>query len=50
MSRVYNVYCDKSWHLENVHQKVMVLGAVWCPLKKARDIAIRIREITRKKS
>lgn len=45
MSQVFNVYCDESCHLENDHQKVMVLGAVWCPLKKAREIAIRIREI-----
>jgi hypothetical protein len=45
MSQVYNVYCDESCHLENDHQPAMVLGAVWCPLKKARDIAIRIREI-----
>ena len=47
MSRAYNVYCDESCHLENDRQPAMVLGAVWCPLKKARDIAIRIREITR---
>ena len=45
MSQVFNVYCDESCHLENDHQSAMVLGAVWCPLKKARDIAIRIREI-----
>ena len=45
MSQVFNVYCDESCHLENDRQKVMVLGAVWCPLKKARDIAISIREI-----
>lgn len=45
MTSVYNVYCDESCHLENDRQKVMVLGAVWCPLKKARDIAVRIREI-----
>ena len=45
MTRIYNVYCDESCHLENDHQTAMVLGAVWCPLKKARDIAVRIREI-----
>lgn len=50
MKRIYNVYCDESCHLENDHQPAMVLGAVWCPLEKARDIAIRIREITRGKS
>jgi len=45
MSQVFNVYCDESCHLENDHQKAMVLGAVWCPMEKAREIAVRIREI-----
>ncbi len=45
MSQVFNVYCDESCHLENDHQQVMVLGAVWCPLDKAREIAVRLREI-----
>lgn len=45
MSQTFNVYCDESCHLENDHQQVMVLGAVWCPLEKAREIAVRLREI-----
>jgi len=45
MSQVFNVYCDESCHLENDHQQVMVLGAVWCPLDKAREVAVRLREI-----
>ncbi len=45
MSETFNIYCDESCHLENDHQKVMVLGAVWCPLEKGREIAVRIREI-----
>lgn len=45
MTQVFNVYCDESCHLENDRQKAMVLGAVWCPLEKARKIAVRIREI-----
>jgi hypothetical protein len=44
MSQIFNIYCDESCHLENDHQKVMVLGAVWCPLEKTREIADRIRE------
>lgn len=44
MTRVFNVYCDESCHLENDRQKAMVLGAVWCPLEKTREIAVRIRE------
>ena len=48
MNEVYNIYCDESCHLENDHQKVMVLGGVWCPKDKARKIADEIREIKRK--
>ena len=48
MTQVFNVYCDESCHLENDHQKSMVLGAVWCPLEKTREIAVRIREIKAK--
>jgi len=45
MTQTFNVYCDESCHLENDQHKVMVLGAVWCPLERAREIAVRIREI-----
>ncbi len=48
MSDTFNVYCDESCHLENDHQKAMVLGAVWCPLEKSREIAVRLREIKQK--
>lgn len=45
MTTIYNVYCDESGHLEHDHLQVMVLGAVWCPLEKAPEIAHRVREI-----
>lgn len=45
---IFNVYCDESCHLENDHQKVMVLGAIWCPLEKCREISVRLREIKKK--
>jgi hypothetical protein len=48
MSEVFNVYCDESCHLENDNQKAMVLGAIWCPLDKSREIAVRVREIKQK--
>lgn len=48
MTNAYNVYCDESCHLENDGQKAMVLGAVWCPLDKTREIAVRLREIKQK--
>lgn len=48
MAEIFNVYCDESCHLENDHQQVMVLGAIWCPLGKTREIAVRLREIKQK--
>jgi hypothetical protein len=45
MTTTYNVYCDESCHLEHDRQSVMVLGAVWCPIEKAREIALCIRQI-----
>lgn len=48
MTNTYNVYCDESCHLENDGQKAMALGAVWCPLDKTREIAVRLREIKQK--
>lgn len=48
MTEEYNVYCDESCHLENDHQAVMVLGAVWCPAMKSREIAVSIRDIKRR--
>jgi hypothetical protein len=40
-----NLYCDESGHLEKDNVPVMVLGALWCETEKAREIAVRIREI-----
>lgn len=48
MSPTYNVYCDESCHLENDHQLVMVLGAVWCPAEKTHAICEDIRQIKTK--
>ncbi len=45
MSPTYNVYCDESCHLEHDQQKVMVLGAIWCSIEKAHEIAEDIRRI-----
>ena len=45
MSREINIYCDESCHLPNDHLPLMVLGAIWCPKDKARDIAVNVREI-----
>ena len=45
MPQIFNIYCDESCHLEHDQHPLMVLGAVWCPLEKTREIAVRIREI-----
>ena len=45
MSTLYNIYCDESCHLENDGINVMVLGAVWCPQNKVKEINNRIRAI-----
>ncbi len=45
MHKRFNVYCDESCHLEHDRQSAMVLGAIWCPQAKARQIAEHIRGI-----
>lgn len=42
---IINVYCDESCHLENDHQSLMVLGAVWCPLEHVSRISKTLREV-----
>jgi hypothetical protein len=45
MTELVNIYCDESCHLQKDTSPVMVLGAVWCPAKKTREVADRLREI-----
>lgn len=45
---LYNVYCDETCHLEHDSSNAMVLGAVWCPQSKLREINERIRQIKRR--
>ncbi|KXB07060.1 hypothetical protein AKJ51_02125 [candidate division MSBL1 archaeon SCGC-AAA382A20] len=47
MPKLFNIYCDESCHLENDDIPVMVLGAVWCPVDKVREISERVRELKR---
>lgn len=42
-----NIYCDESCHLQNDGQSVMVLGAVYCPLNKKKEIFERLFELKR---
>jgi hypothetical protein len=48
MNQTFNIYCDESCHLEHDGFRVMVLGAVWCPLPKASEIALRMGKIKSK--
>lgn len=40
-----DVYCDESCHLEKDQQSHMVLGALWLPAAKAREVADRLRDL-----
>ncbi len=42
MPQIINISCDESCHLENDNQKVMILGAVWCPFEKKDEIFERL--------
>lgn len=48
MKELYNIYCDESCHLEHDGINVMVLGAVWCPQDKLKEINNRIKDIKEK--
>jgi len=43
----FNIYCDESCHLENDHQRSMVIGAVTCSESKTRTIADSLRQLKR---
>lgn len=48
MREIINIYCDESCHLENDKEKVMVLGAVYCPSSKKNEIFQRLSELKEK--
>lgn len=45
MDKTLNIYCDESCHLENDKQKVMVFGAVYCPINKKDRIFSDLKKI-----
>ncbi len=47
MAQQFNIYCDESCHLKNDHKKVMLLGAIWCPLDRLEKANVRLQEIKR---
>ena len=48
MSTEYNFYCDESLHLPNDGSKIMVLGGIWCPKNRVRNINQNIRDIKKR--
>lgn len=48
MREITNIYCDESCHLENDKEKVMALGAVYCPASKKTEIFERLSELKKK--
>ena len=45
MDGTYNIYCDESCHLEHDRQKAMVLGGIWCPYDRRKEIARELRAL-----
>ena len=48
MREIINIYCDESCHLENDKEKIMALGAVYCPASKKSEIFQRLFELKKK--
>lgn len=48
MSKLFNIYCDESCHLENDPYKVMVFGSVWCDAENTSSINNDLRSIKTK--
>lgn len=44
----YNIYCDESCHLPNDKSNAMVIGGIWIPIEKRKEICQRIKEIKHK--
>lgn len=42
---LFNVYCDESCHLPNDGSTKMVIGGIWCPYDKVKEISSRIKDI-----
>ena len=48
MSKIINIYCDESCHLEHDHQPIMLFGTVWCPQEDTRQHIAALRELKEK--
>lgn len=50
MSKIYNLYCDESCHLQYDGNDIMVIGTVYCEKKYSYEINNDIRKIKEKYS
>ena len=48
MSKIYNLYCDESCHLQYDGNDIMVIGTVYCEKKYSYEINNDIRKIKEK--
>jgi hypothetical protein len=48
MSKIFNIYCDESCHLENDHQQVMLSGALWCLQERVAHLSKQIQSMKTK--
>ncbi len=48
MREIINIYCDESCHIENDREKIMALGAVYCPASKKKEIFQMLFELKKK--
>lgn len=44
----FNIYCDESCHLIKDKNNIMLLGAIWCPEEKKKEISKKIIAIKNK--
>jgi len=44
-TKIINVYCDESCHLERDSESAMVLGAIWCPQEQAASLNCQIAQL-----
>jgi hypothetical protein len=47
MADRFSVYCDESCHLLNDESDLMVLGAIWCPTPRVRQLLWKMRSLKR---
>lgn len=47
MANRFSIYCDESCHLLSDESDLMVLGAIWCPTSRVRQLLWKMRSLKR---